>query len=154
MRLLEVGRIAKPHGLRGEVVVDLVTDRTERLAPGSVLSAGGAELVVRASRPHQHRFIVHFEGHQRREDVEPLCGTVLSAEPIVDPEALWVHELVGARVVEQRTGIERGTVATVVANPAHDLLELDSGALVPVPFVVSNSDGVCVIDPPEGLFEA
>jgi hypothetical protein len=41
----------------------------------------------------------------------------------------------------------------VIDNPAHALLELDSGALVPVTFVVDNADGVITIDPPEGLFE-
>jgi 16S rRNA processing protein RimM len=152
-RTLEVGRIAKAQGLKGEVVVDLVTDRVERLAPGSVLLTATGSLVVRTSRPHQHRFVVSFEGFATREQAEPLAGTVLLAEPLDDPEALWVHELVGAVVREQRSGIERGTVVAVMANPAHDLLELDSGALVPVPFVVSNIDGVCLIDPPEGLFD-
>ena len=46
-----------------------------------------------------------------------------------------------------------GRCTAVVANPAHDLLELDSGALVPIVFVVSNEPGRVVIDPPEGLFD-
>jgi 16S rRNA processing protein RimM len=41
----------------------------------------------------------------------------------------------------------------VLDNPAADLLELDSGALVPVTFVVSAAEGVVTIDPPEGLFD-
>ncbi|MFM8826326.1 MAG: ribosome maturation factor RimM, partial [Actinomycetota bacterium] len=66
--------------------------------------------------------------------------------------AVWVHDLVGSRVVTaDGTGV--GTCVAVVQNPAHDLLELDSGALVPAPFVVSCADGVTVIDPPEGLFD-
>ena len=69
-----------------------------------------------------------------------------------DPDALWVHELIGRRVVEV-DGTEHGTCVSVIANPAADLLELDSGALVPSNFVVSNADGVIVVDTPEGLFD-
>jgi len=70
--LLEVGRIARPHGLRGEVVVALVTNRTERLAPGTQLTCYPAArpssplaartLEVRSSRPFQGRYLVEFEG--------------------------------------------------------------------------------------------
>jgi 16S rRNA processing protein RimM len=74
------------------------------------------------------------------------------AEPLDDPDALWVHELIGAEVVEV-SGRARGICVAVVANPAADLLELDSGALVPVVFVTGRDDGTIVIDPPEGLFE-
>jgi 16S rRNA processing protein RimM len=150
--LLEVGRIAKPHGVRGEVVVDLVTDRLERLAPGSELATDRGPLVVVAARPHQHRWIVQFEGVDDRVAAERLAGVVLRAEPIDDPDVLWVHELIGATVVE-RDGTERGEVVAVVPNPAHDLLELASGALVPVVFVVSCEGGRILVDPPEGLFD-
>ena len=68
--LLEVGRISRPHGLRGEVVVALTTDRTERLTPGTALSTDKGVLVVRASRPHQDRWIVAFEGHGTREQAD------------------------------------------------------------------------------------
>ena len=44
-------------------------------------------------------------------------------------------------------------MTAVEANPAHDLLVLDSGALVPMVFVVEQRDGVVVIDPPDGLFD-
>ena len=71
-----------------------------------------------------------------------------------DPEALWVPELIGSRVVEEGSGVERGRVVAVVANPAHELLELDSGVLVPIVFVESYEDGVTRIAPPDGLFDA
>lgn len=130
----------------------LTTDRTERLDVGSVLQTVGGPLTVMASRPHQRDWIVSFDGVPDRNAAENLRGTVLKAEPLEDPDALWVHELVGARVVTA-DGVERGTVATVEANPASDLLVLDSGALVPVHFVVSSGDGVVTVDVPEGLFD-
>jgi 16S rRNA processing protein RimM len=152
LSLLEVGRIGRPHGLRGEVVVRLTTDRNERLAPGSVLHADAGELVVVAARPHQDRWIVSFEGYDRREAVDGLRGQVLRAEALDDPDELWVHDLVGAEVVTAG-GDAVGTCVAVVANPASDLLELDSGALVPVVFVVDHAEGRVTIDPPEGLLD-
>jgi len=152
LSLLEVGRVVRAHGLRGEVLVALVTDIESRLAPGSVLSSDRGPLTVVSSRPHQDRHLVTFEGLFDRTGAEALAGLVLRAEAVADPEALWVHDLVGS-VVREVGGTERGTVVEVQANPAHDLLVLDDGALVPAVFVVSCEDGVTVIDPPEGLFE-
>jgi 16S rRNA processing protein RimM len=151
---LEVGRVTKAHGLKGEVVVDLVSDYPEvRLAPGSRLWSGDQELVVRSSRPFQKRWLVQVEGVRDRTEAERLAGRTLTAEPMEDPEALWVHQLIGSRVVEQGSGAERGRVVAVIANPAHELLELESGALVPIVFVQSCEDGVTRITPPEGLFD-
>lgn len=151
--LLEVGRITKAHGLRGEVVVFLSTDRTERVAVGSVLITDRGELRVEASRPHQDRFIVSFAGIATREEAEAVRGLVLRAAPLEDPDALWVHELIGCRVLTP-DGVERGTVESVLANPASDLLVLDSGAMVPVVFVVGRPrGGVLTVDTPPGLFE-
>ena len=67
-------------------------------------------------------------------------------------DVLWVHDLVGAHVVEA-DGTERGTVTAVEANPASDLLVLDTGGLVPLRFVVFHEAGRVVIDPPAGLFD-
>jgi 16S rRNA processing protein RimM len=153
-RRLEVGRVAKVHGLQGEVVVALISDYPEvRLAPGSRLWAGTQELEVGSARPHQGRWLVRFVGVADRGSAERLAGRTLTADGLDDPDALWVHELIGSRVVEEGTAVERGRVVAVVANPAHELLELDSGALVPIVFVVSCADGVTTIAPPEGLFD-
>jgi 16S rRNA processing protein RimM len=143
--------VAKAHGLKGEVIVSLVTDREERLAPGSVLDTDRGPLTVVEAHPHQHRWRVRFEGMASREDAESLHGLVLRAEPVDDPDVWFVHELVDLPVV-LADGTAVGTCVSVVENPAHDLLELDDGRLVPVPFVVSVGD-VIEIDPPEGLLD-
>ena len=150
--LLVVGKVGKAHGLRGEVYVDLVTDRTERLSIGSVLVAKDRRLVVASAKPQQGRWLVCFEGVADRTAAEALTNLDLQAEPLDDPDAVWVHELIGSRVV-QVDGTDRGRCVGVIANPAHDILELESGALVPAIFVVSCADGVTTIEPPEGLFE-
>ena len=150
--LLEVGRIGRAHGVRGDVFVTLTTDRVERLAIGSRLKAGDRWLTVTAASRSNDRWRVHFEGVDDRDSAEALSRTVLAAEPIEDPDALWVHQLIGAEVIEA-TGTARGRCVAVIDNPAADLLELESGALVPAAFVVSVAEGVVTIDPPAGLFE-
>lgn len=150
--LLEVGSIAKPHGLKGEVIVKLVTDHTERLDAGSVLQTDRGPLTVLSAHPHQHRWRVRFEGFASREDVEVLHGLVLRAEPIDDPDEWYVHELIGSQVV-LADGTVVGTCTAIVANPAHDMVEIDGGPVIPMPFVADFADGVITIDPPEGLLD-
>ena len=152
--LREVGRIGRAHGVRGEVYVVLITDIEQRLAPGARLLAGSRWLTVAESRRQQQRWLVHFQGIDDRTAAEKLTSSILLAEPVVDDrdDALWVHDLIGSRVVDQ-LGVERGTCVAVIDNPAHDMLELDSGALIPVTFVTTCSGGITTIDPPEGLFD-
>lgn len=152
---LEVGRIVRPHGIRGEVVVELVTNRPQRVAVASELFAGDRRLVVERSRPHHDRFIVAFEGVVDRNAAEAFRGAVLCAEPLdeLPDEELWLHELIGAEVFDT-AGVSRGRVVAIEVNPAHDLLVLDSGALVPLPFVVDPGPERVVVDPPAGLFDA
>ena len=144
--------MVKPHGLRGEVIVELVTNRTERLAPGTVLASDRGPLEVVRSSPHQRRWIVAFARVEDRDQAEALRGARLQAEALAEEDTLWVHELVGAEVVGVE-GTVHGRVAEVQANPASDLLVLDDGRLVPLAFVVSSAPDRVVIDPPEGLME-
>lgn len=158
MELLEVGKIGKPHGLQGEVAVDLTTTRTDRLDPGASLVAaplgGGARvtLVVEHARPHLGRFLVTFADVTDRAAAQRLTNARLFAEPSESDGELFVHELIGAVVVDA-AGIERGPVIAVEANPASDLLVLEDGSLVPMRFVTRMEGGIVHIDAPDGLFE-
>ena len=148
---LEVGRVGRPHGLGGEVAVTFTSDRAERHAVGAVLYLDDRALVVETARPHQGRWLIRFEGVADRDAATALRGSVLSAEPLDgEPDEWWVHELVGAEVVDVG-GNHHGRVSAVEANPAHDLLVLEDGALVPVVFVVAREPGRVVVDPPAGL---
>lgn len=153
--MLLVGRVDKPHALRGEVVVSLITNREERVAPGSSLvldGDGGRRLTVLTAIPFTHRWIVVFDGVLDRDAAEAISHRDLYAEPLEDPDALWVHELVGRVVVDQH-GVTRGPVIAVEANPASDLLVLESGSLVPMRFVVTTDAGTLSVDVPDGLFD-
>jgi 16S rRNA processing protein RimM len=128
---LEVGRVVKPHGIQGEVVVVATTNRTERFAAGNRLWVDGV-----------------------RTAAEGLRGAVLTAEPLDEaPDGeVWVHDIVGAEVVD-RAGAPIGVVTAVEANPAHDLLVLEGGTLVPMVFVVDQQPGRVVVDVPDGLLD-
>jgi len=162
---LEVGRIVKAHGIRGEVVVEAVTNRPERFTPGAVLYAGERALPVRRATPQggpdpagrmtRARWIVSFDGVDDRNEAERLRDTVLTGDPLEQGESadeLWVHELVGSELFDP-AGRVLGRVAAVEANPASDLLVLESGALVPMVFVVEAAAGRVVVDPPAGLLD-
>ncbi|GAA3577689.1 ribosome maturation factor RimM [Amycolatopsis ultiminotia] len=165
-----VGRIAKAHGIRGELAVDVRTDAPqERFAIGAVVTTklrDGSErdLTVAAAREHSGRLLVRFEQVLTREVAETLRGALLlvdtgSLPPTGDPEEFYDHELAGLRA-ELADGSVVGTVADVVHSPAGELLQLDAdGREVLIPFVraivptVDVAGGRVVLDPPEGLLE-
>lgn len=155
--LLEIGRVGRAHGLAGEVSVQLSTNVEGRLAPGTSLVVGDEQMVVVTSRPHQQRWLVKFDGCTDRGAAERLRGRSVSAPAAADPDdpdALFVHQLIGATVIDS-TGRAVGTVVEVIENPAADLLSLDGGALLPLNFVAEVADGTVVLvdDVPDGLFD-
>ena len=166
-----VGRIVKPHGVHGELVIDLRTDSPEvRFAVGSVLSAtlrdGTARtMTVAAARPHSGRLLVTFDGVQGRDSAEELRGTLLLAAedalpPTDDPDEFYDHELEGLTVVTT-DGTEIGVVREILHGGGSDLLAVrrDGKGELLVPFVgaivpeVNIRAGRVVIDPPEGLLD-
>lgn len=155
--LLEVGRIGKPHGVKGDVFISFTSDVPQRQVVGAefVIVAAGEEkkLVIETIRPQQDRFVVHFEGVDDRNDAEKLTNKFLFAAPIDDADALWVHQLIGSHVVDVK-GESWGRCIGVLNNPAHDILEIEGGLLVPIPFVESCDGDTTVINPPEGLRDA
>ena len=136
------------------------TDVLERLAPGSVLSSERGPLTVVSSRPlsgERDRYLVLFDGLADRVGAERLRGVDLSAEALNLPGALWVHELLGASVRDAASGAELGRISAVEANPASDLLVLESGVLIPARFVLrveaADEARVVVVELPDGLLE-
>jgi 16S rRNA processing protein RimM len=153
--LLEVGRIVKAHGIRGEVAVRLTADIPERVTPGSIFQTTRGPLTVERSKPFQQGYIIGFAGIADRNEAELLRGLILKAEPLDldDDDVIWIDDLFNALVVTT-DGVERGRVVEVEENPASDLLVLDNGVLIPLTFVVEvEPNERIVVEAPEGLFE-
>ncbi|WP_086838907.1 ribosome maturation factor RimM [Amycolatopsis kentuckyensis] len=166
-----VGRIAKAHGIRGELAVDVRTDSPdERFKIGAAVTTklrdgSKRELTIAAAREHSGRLLVRFEEVLTRDVAETLRGALLLADtatlpPTEDPDEFYDHELAGLRA-ELTDGTVVGKVVEIVHSPAGELLELDvDGREVLVPFVraivptVDVAGGRVVLDPPEGLLDA
>ena len=143
-----VGRIGKPHGIRGELFVEPRSDEPDRrFADGAVLrvqAPAGREpaydtLRVVSTRWHQGRLLVRFRGIEDRDAAEAVRGLLLTTlvaldEAPEDPEEFYDHQLVGLRVVTTE-GVPVGVVADVLHPGAQDLLVVDregrEEALVP-----------------------
>ena len=151
---LVIGRVGRAHGLRGEVSVSFTSDRPERAQAGAVMYAGTRRLVVAGARPHQGRWLVRFDGVDDRSAAQRLQGEALEGDPLdVDEDGtLWAHQVIGLPVVDLE-GHVLGVVVAVESNPAHDLLVLDGGGLVPTVFVRASDEDRVVVDPPAGLLE-
>jgi 16S rRNA processing protein RimM len=166
-----VGRIAKAHGIRGELAVDVRTDSPEeRFKIGAAVTTklrdgSKRELTIAAAREHSGRLLVRFEEVLTRDVAETLRGALLLADtatlpPTEDPDEFYDHELAGLRA-ELADGTVVGKVVEIVHSPAGELLEVDvDGRSALVPFVraivptVDVAGGRVVLDPPEGLLDA
>jgi len=170
---LVVGRVGRPHGIRGEVSVEPRTDEPDRrFADGAVLAvraphpgdAVPGTVTVSGSRWHSGRFLVRFAELTDRTTAEAARGWQLSVpldpdEAPGDPEEFYDHQLVGLRV-EDPTGRVHGIVSGVEHGGGQDLLHLDvDGRDVLFPFVhqlvpvVDVAAGRLVVDDQPGLLD-
>ncbi|MBO2455300.1 ribosome maturation factor RimM [Actinomadura barringtoniae] len=166
---LVVGRIGRPHGIRGELTIDVRTDEPDaRFATGTELATDPATtgpLTVERIRWHSGRLLLTFTGVHDRTAAEDLRGTWLVVDPTEiatsdDPDDFHDQELVGLNVVTT-TGTPVGVV-TEIRHSGQDLLVIDraDGGEALVPFVaalvpeVDVAAGRLVIAPPEGLLDA
>ncbi|BBY60008.1 ribosome maturation factor RimM [Mycolicibacterium sarraceniae] len=168
---LVVGRVAKAHGITGELVIDVRTDDPdERFAVGNRLhlkpSRGGAgkDVVIETVRPHGARLLVRLNGVSDRNAADALRGNLFVVDTadlpeIEDPDEFYDHQLEGL-AVRTVDGLALGTVAEVLHTAGGELLAVRNtdGAEILVPFVgaivtsVSLAEGI-EIDPPEGLLD-
>lgn len=161
-----VGRIVRPHGVRGEAVVEPRTDRpAERFAPGEVLTGRGRSLTVISARPHMKRWLLRFDGVDDPGAVDALRGVDLEVDVPVesstdDPDEFADIALVGL-VARTDDGTALGVVREVEHLPMHDLLlvRTSDGRDVRVPFVtaivpqVEVADGWLRVNLPPGLLD-
>jgi 16S rRNA processing protein RimM len=163
-----VGRVTRPHGLRGEVIVTVDTDfPAERFRPGAELfvnRAGRVEaLKLAGARFHGDRPIIAIAGVEDVDAARELSGLELRvpAERLLrlPPSTFYRHDLVGCRV-ETRTGEPVGLVTDVEGAPDASRLVVASGddeILIPLALEICTAIDAAakriVIDPPEGLLD-
>jgi 16S rRNA processing protein RimM len=123
-----VGRVGKPHGIGGAFVVEHPSDDPARFAVGAELVADDTPVRVEESKRSGGRLVVKLDRPVER-------GTELrvpsASLPPPEPDSFYVFQLVGLEVVEEG-GRVLGKVRDVANYEANDVLELDSGALLPL----------------------
>ena len=163
-----VGRVARPHGLQGLVIVNPETDFVEeRFRAGAIVwtrsTRGDEQLTITSARVQNGRPVIGFEGFSSIEDVERLAGLDLRVpeeqlQPL-EPGRYYHHQLIGCAVDTIR-GERVGEVVRVEGGAAGSLLEVDGPrGQVLIPLVTE----ICVeidvgtkrirIDPPDGLLD-
>jgi 16S rRNA processing protein RimM len=165
---LVVGRIGRPHGVRGEVTVEVRTDDPElRFAPGTALATDPSEagpLIIERARWHTGVLLLALVGIDDRNTAEELRGTMLVVDsadipPLDDPDEFHDHQLVGLDVVT--TDGERVGEVIDVLHHGQDLLVVrgPSKGEIYVPFVkalvpeIDLGKGVLIVDAPPGLLD-
>lgn len=164
-----VGRIGRPHGIRGEVTVEPRTDEPdERFAPGSALEVDGPIKHLFVERIHWHsgRLLVVFQGVVDRNGAEALRGLLLHVDRDEDdtpddPDEFYDSTLLGC-AVELADGTPVGVVTDVLHLPSQDMLVVSAPdeREVLVPFIsefvptVDVAARRIVIEPPDGLLDA
>ena len=163
-----VGRIGRPHGVRGEVTVEVRTDDPDlRFVPGAVLRTDPADrgpVTITGVHWHSGTLLLRLEGVDSREAAEAVRNTelvvpVAELPEIEDPDSYYDHQLVGltARLPDDAVLGE----VTAILHEAQDLLVVRrvEGGEVLIPFVsaivptVDLDGGFVVVDPPEGLLD-
>ena len=156
---IEIGRIARAHGIRGEVVIVTHDPQSEIVGEVETLWIGGSERRVTGARGTHRGWLVQLEGVATRNDAEALRGQLVEVDrsvlELADDEVL-LADLVGCRVV-RTDGAPWGTIAAIEGG-MQDLLVIHDGEverLLPLvdEFVtqIDLDNGVVTVDPPEGL---
>ena len=125
---LAVGQLRRPHGVRGEVLMSVWTDFPERLLPGKQVFVGESylPLSINSVRAHGQDVLVSFDAFNNRENVRELRNQVVfvraSELPPLPGDELYLHQLLGLKVIRDEDGTPLGTVAEVIETGANPVL--------------------------------
>ncbi|MCD4549307.1 ribosome maturation factor RimM [Schaalia sp. lx-260] len=159
---MTAARIGPPHGLRGEVFLEIRTDDADIVVIGATFTTDHTQwptLTIESLRRSKNRVIAAFHEILTREDAEKVRGTALLIEEHAEENAWYPHQLKGLKAVNTH-GQELGTVTGIHTGAAQDLLLVRTGrGTVMVPFVkqlvptIDLEAEQIIIDPPGGLFD-
>ncbi len=166
--LMLIGRIIKPHGIRGEVCVDFYADSPSILGDTIRLKqkpGGETSYAVLAARYHHDRLLLSLEGVPDRDSAESLRGAEIFISrarlPKLDDGEIYLADLPGFTVILQETGEKLGSITDVDLSSGQEIWQITTregkDILFPaVPEFVTELDPeskTARIDPPPGLLE-
>ena len=139
---LVVGKLGKPHGIKGEIVMDVFTEFPERLVPGEIVYIGAQvqPLEIVKTRPHPRGMLLCFEGYQTREQAAELRNLLVQVRTTDRPELpqgdYYHHQLLGLNVVDERDR-RLGRISAILETGANDVYVVrdDSGSEVLIPAI-------------------
>lgn len=148
---LVVGLLRRPHGVRGEIMIEIITDFPERLKVGEKFYLGDAHMpvTVRSSRKHKQGILLSFEGINDRDEIGAHRNSYLYVDvndwPPLPEGEYYDYELLGLEVIVEETGEVLGELVEVLETGANDVyvVESESGQeyLLPaIPEVVLDVD--------------
>ncbi len=123
---LAVGRLRRPHGIAGEMIMDVLTDFPERLRPGKTIFVGEAHLPMRINgvRGHDQALIIHLSGLDSPEAAgrwrNALMFVKASDLPKLPEGEYYHHQLLGLKVIDE-TGHEVGRLEDILETGANDV---------------------------------
>ena len=141
---LVVGKLGKPHGIHGEIVMDIYTDFPERLQPGEIVYIGPQFQLLEISkrRPHSRGLLVSFAGYQTREKIAELRNLIVQVLTVDRPQLpqgeYYRHQVLGLQVVDENE-TSLGRITAILETGANDVYVIkgDDGSEVLIPAVES-----------------
>lgn len=126
---LAVGKLRRPHGVHGEIIMDVLTDFPERLKPGKKMLVGAQHtpVQIRSLRGHDQALLIAFEGYDTPEQAGNFRNQILystvSEQPPLEEGEFYHHELIGMQVYDEQ-GVKLGELAEIMETGANDVYVL------------------------------
>jgi len=163
---LAVGKLGRPHGVRGEILMDVLTDFPERLLPGKTLYLGEVYTPLRLirARQHQKRMILHFQGYVNPEQASELRNQLVYVKaneiPALPEGDFYHHELVGLSIITEQ-GDVLGRIEEILETGANDVFvaRMPSGKELLIPYInsvvikIDLARGEVLVRPLPGLWD-
>ena len=124
---LNVGFLRRPHGVRGEIMLEIQTEQPEIFISEAQFYLGEEYLpyIIASSRPHKKGILLSFEGIQDRDEIGKFRNTHVYAKiselPTLDKDNFYDHEIIGLEVIEDETGKSLGQIKEIIKTGANDV---------------------------------